>query len=539
MKDTPSVLSPKSESILRKKIWLNLLINLAIAILGVTSLYEKFFLIDGVIAFRAFTVDGNLFTTIVSIIAVTANIAALARGKESDSRTLFFLELCSSIAEAIIFLIVMLGYLPFVADTPKITPYHMFCLHVAIPVLSVFRFIFFERPQGILPPSKLILGALPIGIYGFGVVIAIKAGILPTAFVPYSFLDFEHNYLWYFLFALFLIPCFGYLCAWVFYRLNIRVSSLWYRAEDVERLKTERVRSMSRFDVVNSGMTIVFCLMPVFLLSFALMTASRTSTTIQHDLLSTLSYLMIDDYDHALGTGKWSLRDGALYKGDSFVTDGTESSDFELYNDGLLFNSTIYLKASDLAPDPGAAYDPDDYVAVLHFYEDEVGPRPHRGDVLEKNVVQTVLESESGSFYKEIKHERELTEKEEKYKEQLRNTKESYYRFVMAFGPTMDETGVGLIEMYIPGFILTAQVKSAQYYANFYMALVILIVFSLLFITTYLWIRSLEKSVDFLKILAQDEIPEKPLYLGKQKRTDALSRELNALREEKIKKKQD
>lgn len=532
-------LTQKNESILKKKIRINLLLNLAIAVLGVTSLYEKFFLIDGVIAFRAFTIDGNLFTTIVSIAAVFLNVAALIRGRESDNRTMFFLELCSAVAEAVIFIIVMIGYLPFVADTPKITPYHMFCLHVAIPVLSVFRFIFFERPQGVLIPSKLLLGALPIGIYGFGVVIAIKAGILPTAFIPYSFLDFEHNYLWYFLFALFLIPCFSYLFAWIFYRFNINAASLWYRNEDVERLKAERAGSMSRFDVVNSGMTIVFCLMPIFLLSFSLMTASRTSTTIQHDLMSTLSYLMIDDFDHAIGTGKWSIKDGALYKGDTFVTDGTENSGFELYNDGLLFNSTIYLKASCLASDPGDSYDPDDYVAVLHFYEDNDGPRPVRGETLEKNVVQAVLRSESGSYYKEIKYERELTEDEEKHKEQLRNTKESYFRFVMDFGPTMDEIGIGMIEMYIPGFILTAQIKSAQYYANFYLALVILAVFSLLFITTYLWIRSLENSVDFLKVLAKDEIPEKPLYLGRNKRTAGLSRELNGIREEKLKKKQD
>ena len=519
----------KSGGMLRKKKLLNLALNLLIAVLGASALFIKFFLEDGVIAFRAFTVDGNLFTTIVTFYAVAVNIRELKRGREHESRRFFLLMLCSAVTEAVIFIVVMLGYLPFVADTPQITPYDMFCLHVAIPILSVVRFVFFEKPAGVIKPAKLITGAIPIGVYGTGVVIAIKTGLLPVSFIPYSFLNFEDNFIWYFLFALVAIPAFGYLWAWLFYRVNMRVSALWYQKTDLAELEKNRVRALSRFDVVNSSILILFCMVSVFVLSFVMMINSRTSTAIQHELMSSLCYLLLDDYDQSYSNEPWSIRDGALYKGEEFITDGTSDEDY-MNEDMLLYNTTVYMKASDMVPEAAQNYDLEDYVAVIH-YSGAGGPAAKRGDVLEREIVEAIESSEDMDWYKEVKYDRELTAEELPYKNQLRNLKESYYRYVVAFGATFADAGVGIVEMYIPSSMLLEQAKNAEYNNDILMTVVVLAAFGALFIVVHRWIRALEKSVDFLKELARGEVPPKPLKLGRRKRTSGLERELNTLRE--------
>ncbi len=531
MTDTRSV-SLKSEAIMKKKKKLNLAMNILIAFLGVTSLYEKFFLIDGIIAFRAFTVDGNLFTTIVTIIAVIYGIRSLGTDKETDSRVLFFLELCAAVTEAVIFIVVMIGYLPFFPDTPKITPYHMFCLHVAIPVLTVVRFIFFERPLGIMKPAKLLIGAIPIGVYGIFVVTAIKLGILPVAFVPYSFLDFESNFLWYFLFALLAIPSFGYLWAWTFYRLNLRASVLWYKKTELEALEKQRIHALSRFDVVNSTILIVFIMLALFVLTFSLMTTSNTSTTIQHELLSAVSYLKLANYDRALGEGEWRIEDGILYKGDMLVSSGPWDYDYEA-KDFSFFNSTIFIKASDMTPEAAQYYEDNDYVAVKHI-TGVGGPAPECGDILNPEIVDGVYADPDHVWYEQVKVKRALSAAEKPYAEQVRNATESYYHFCMTFGATMDDDGVGLIEMYIPAAQIIQQAKNAELNGDITMAVIIMVTFSVLYIISRQWIRSLEKSVEFLKVMARGGIPEEPLDLGKGIRILGLTKELNQIRDDKI-----
>ena len=174
---TDHTVSLKDENIFLKKKKLNLALNLLISALGISALYIKFFLVDGIIAFRAFTVNGNLYTTIVSVFAVIVNLWELKTGKEKASRVLYFIMLSSAVTEAVICIVNLLGYLPVFPDTPALAPYHMFCLHLGIPVLAVARFIFFEKPLGILKPFKLLIGAIPIGVYGIGVVPTIYASV--------------------------------------------------------------------------------------------------------------------------------------------------------------------------------------------------------------------------------------------------------------------------------------------------------------------------------------------------------------------------
>ena len=509
-------ISLKDDKILIKKKKLNLALNLLISALGISSLFIKFFLVDGLLAFRAFTVDGNLFTTIVSVIAVIVNIKELVRKTESGSRTMFFLELASAVTEAVIFIVVMIGYLPIFTDNPKITPYHMFCLHVAIPVLAVLRFIFFEKPLGILKPSKLLIGAIPIGVYGIGVVTAIKLGILPVSLVPYSFLDFDSNFLWYFFFALFAIPCFGFLWSWTFYRLNIRASHLWYRKSDLERLKKDRVRSLSNFDSVNSAILIVYCALAVLLLMFSFMGMSTTSTRIQGELMQYIGYYYLDEYSDALGDGKWSVKDGAMYKGDVFFGDGTEkNANKEVMRDELMeYDCTFYLPANKLSPELSAKYAPIDYVSVNHSVGEHSRFTPC-GETLDRDTVSAVFNNEAGVYYENIKI-----------------NKQGYYHLCMSFGETMLEgNDVGIVEVFFPAGELTAQAKNAEYNQDILMITVVAAIFAVLYIITNRWIRTLESSVDFLRKITSGITPKEEIHLGKTLRLSGLERQLNILRE--------
>lgn len=512
-KYAPSLLKDGRLFGIKKK--LNLALNILISFLGISSLFIKFFLVDGLLAFRAFTVDGNLFTTLVTVIVTIVNIDELRKGCEHGRRKLFFLQLASAVTEAVIFIVVMIGYLPFFADDPQITPYHMFCLHVAIPVLAVLRFIFFEKPIGILSPRKLLSGAIPIGVYGIGVVTAIKLGILPVSLVPYSFLDFESNFLWYFIFALIVIPSFGYLWSWLFYRLNIKTSLLWYDKKELEKLDKERLRSLSSFDSANSSIMLVYCLMALVVLLFSLLGTSNTTTKIQHELTADLGYYIIDDYDHMLGDGTWHIQDGDLYKGDMFVGDGKteEVTDIFLADGTEMFDLTVYVQAKDLSSEIAEEYNPYDFVSVRHS-SGEIGPIQQCGEVLDKNVVAAIFESDSNEYYEEVKV-----------------GKEKYFHYCLAFGETMLDNGVGIISAYLPSSELTAQAKNVEYNHDVMMIGVVVLVFAILFIISLSWIKILEKSINFLKAIASGRIPEEPISLGKHKRLSGLERELNILRE--------
>ena len=509
-------ISLKSEEILVTKKKLNLAMNILISFLGITSLFIKFFLVDGLLAFRAFTVDGNLFTTVVSIIVVIVNIRELKAKQEFASKRLFFLQLASTVTEAVIFIVVMIGYLPIFPDDPKITPYHMFCLHVAIPILAVLRFIFFEKPQGVIKPSKLLIGAIPIGVYGIGVVTAIKLGILPTSLVPYSFLDFESNYLWYFFFALTVIPSFGFLWSWLFYRLNLCLSLLWYAKDDLERLQKARVKAMSSFDVINSNILLIYCALAILLLMFSLMGTSKTSTKVMHELMSTTAYLMLDDYDHMLGKDTWYVEGGSLYKGDLKVGDGTEegANQYILDDDVVVYDVTFFIQARDLSPNLAEKYDPLDYVSVKHS-SGKHGPIVKCGETLDRDIIAAVIANDEHFFYEEVKV-----------------GKESYYHYCQSFGKTMATDGVGMISLYVPMDELMDVAKNHEYNTDIMMIAVVIASFAVLFTISSVWIKTLEKSVDYLKAIASGRTPEEPIDLSKTIRFSkfsGLERELNVL----------
>lgn len=107
----------------------------------------------------------------------------------------------------------------------------------------------------------------------------------------------------------------------------------------------------------------------------------------------------------------------------------------------------------------------------------------------------------------------------------------NYYLFCMSFGETMVEGNVvGIVEFYLPTDRLIAQAKNVECNQDILLITVVTAIFSLLYIITYRWIRTLENSVDFLRDIAAGRTPDEEIHLGKRLRLSGLERQLNLLR---------
>lgn len=533
MSDTISI---KDSGTLKKKNILNLLLIIIIAFLGISSLIIKFFVYDGVIAFRAFTVDGNLFTTIVMSASVIHKIIELILRKETKSNCLYFLKLASAVTEAVIFIVVMIGYLPFFEDDPAITPYHMFCLHVAIPVLTVLNFIFFERPIGRIPPAKMLLGAIPILVYGVGVITAIKTGLLPARLVPYSFLDFNTHFLWYLLFALVCIMSFGYFWAWLFYRGNLKMSRLWYSGEDLEQVEMEIAESKSRYEVVNSQLILMFCAFALFLLMMSLMLTANTTTKVQNDLIDDLAWDNIIITNASFGEGDLHERDNALYKGETRIGDGTaEGADTGLLSTqkGAKYYFSIYMRSANAAPDVQMYGTPSEFVCINGNFPSEDG-RFGIGKYLEQNIIDSIYENHfEYSYDDKIDGEKYSVYYTIPFNKDINN----YLAITDEDIKSDEKDHLAVYAFFVPTEVIVNQGKTHEVGADVIMAVVISAVFAILFIITSRWSRSLQKCVDYLKRVADDDAPDEPLTFGNKTRMSGLADSINAIAASKRSKK--
>ena len=205
-----------------------------------------------------------------------------------------------------------------------------------------------------------------------------------------------------------------------------------------------------------------------------------------------------------------------MYKGDILFGDGTEeNANKELMGkDRVEFDCTFYLPAYLLSPELAANYTPIDYVSVNHS-ADHQSHVAMCGETLDRKFVSAVFDSEDGCCYENIKVD-----------------KKGYYHFCLRFGDSMTVgNDVGIVEVFYPAGNLTAQTKKAEYNQDVLMVTVVIAIFALLYIITSRWIRTLERSVDFLRKIASGIAPEKEIHLGRTLRLSGLERQLNILRE--------
>lgn len=214
----------------RQKKALNIAVCLVIFVLGVTSFIYKANYEGGILTcFREMTVCGTVFSSIVSLIYAMMSVYEYVHDKEIEVAALYYLRLSSATAEFIILIVVLVGYLPFIPAHPVIGRYDMINMHVLVPVLTLFSFMFNDPPRGKLTPVQRLGGLCFVLLYTIGETVCILLYIIPENKIPYFFLNVRHQPLWFTLLAVVVIYGLGYLLAWLFSECNRKCSWLWYR----------------------------------------------------------------------------------------------------------------------------------------------------------------------------------------------------------------------------------------------------------------------------------------------------------------------
>ena len=198
--------------------------------MGVSSfLYIWKFDGDGVLTFRWMTVDGTVFTTLISLFCLAVNAFEMFCYTELTSRFVYFLRLAAAVAESLILAVVLLSQLPFSPQAMHLWRYDMFQMHLVIPLLTVASFLLNDSPIGKLRPGKLLLGTLFVLFYAAAILSLILSGALAPEWIPYAFLDLSQ------IPALAAALCFALIFALsllfsaLLYRGNRRLSWIWFR----------------------------------------------------------------------------------------------------------------------------------------------------------------------------------------------------------------------------------------------------------------------------------------------------------------------
>ncbi|MBR3251026.1 MAG: hypothetical protein IKF80_04905 [Erysipelotrichaceae bacterium] len=178
---------------------------------------------------RYMTFDGTMYTTLISFIFIIISIYEAYYDTEVTNRFVYFMRLSSATTEFIIFIVVMAGLTPFVTDTPDISSFPGIMMHLVIPMASILCFIFNDAPIGKVNAYEPLFGSTFITIYAVIMAFLFLTRILPSSLAPYSFLDFEHNSIFFGLACLAGIYIVAYFIAKAFIKLNGYYSWVWYK----------------------------------------------------------------------------------------------------------------------------------------------------------------------------------------------------------------------------------------------------------------------------------------------------------------------
>ena len=206
----------------KKRLILSFIINLLMIIFFISSIiyalvdinnnpdsiYQNFWGL-----FRYFTIDGNLLTCLFNFIIIIKQFQVLRKNTEQEvkektiSHFLYITSLVSAVNEIVIFIVVMVVLLP-TSDSNKIKEligtYKGSNVHIIIPLLLIFRFLFLDQRKRQLKIYERFYGGIPMSIYGIIIYILCGAKVFTSfdkdkgdAKIPYSFFDIYHR-AWYF-----------------------------------------------------------------------------------------------------------------------------------------------------------------------------------------------------------------------------------------------------------------------------------------------------------------------------------------------------
>ena len=99
----------------------------------------------------------------------------------------------SAVSEIIILLVVFILLLPYFGVWVIFANYAMFVLHVLIPIIVTFRFIFFDKKESKISNKQTLFGSAPVLIYGIIILILVLSGVFTkeNKRIPYPFFNFD------------------------------------------------------------------------------------------------------------------------------------------------------------------------------------------------------------------------------------------------------------------------------------------------------------------------------------------------------------
>ena len=208
----------------------NLRICLLIIFLGVSSLiYMVRTDSEGILMFRWMTVDGTIFTTVMSVFYVAVNLVEILRDTELTSKAAYYARLSSAVTEGLILIIVLLSQLPVFTEHMHILRYDMFNMHILMPILTICSFAANDAPIGKTSALKKFHGTWFVSVYAVVIVLLISTEVIDAAHIPYFFLDVK-NMTWYMIIGvLIIIYGIGYLLSVLFSFLNRKLSWIWFK----------------------------------------------------------------------------------------------------------------------------------------------------------------------------------------------------------------------------------------------------------------------------------------------------------------------
>lgn len=215
----------------RIKKTINAVFNLLIAVSGVVVFLHTTIIGHNTLLNRLkyMTFCSTLFSSAVSLFTFIVCILEAKRRTEVTKRAVYFLRLSAALTESIVLAVVLFGLTPLVPDDPDVQSFVGIMTHLVIPPMTVLSFVYNEAPIGRLRPFEPFWGTWCITTYAIVMIVLFGTGIIPSEQAPYSFLDFEHNSVFYSIKCLIGIYFVGYLVALALSRINMRCSWIWFR----------------------------------------------------------------------------------------------------------------------------------------------------------------------------------------------------------------------------------------------------------------------------------------------------------------------
>ena len=207
----------------RKKI-VNIIISAATMLMGIFAVIYIFkHDAEGVFTLRWLTVDGTIFTTVLTAIAVVVNIVEFRQYTELTKTFVYLIRLSCAVTEGIIFLVVMISQLPVFEDHMHILRPDMMFMHVIIPILTIASFIYNDSPIGKFHFRMVFAGNAFALLYAVIVVSLIATGLISHEMVPYFFLDIRQTSIAFVLGSALMIFCIGTVICYILVELNRKI----------------------------------------------------------------------------------------------------------------------------------------------------------------------------------------------------------------------------------------------------------------------------------------------------------------------------